>query len=142
MVDKELTAATRARQLKHALQLELQFLGAYALLLCAHGGMILFLNLQPDDLLNTRQNLEMVLAFPTWNFIIPGLIVSSVFLYDALSKRTASPRPRTKRSSQSTSQPLAGIHCSQVVDIAFTTEHGEKRLEELDDEDFGERSSK
>lgn len=139
LVDKEQSSANRAIRLKTALRTELRFLGAYALLLCAHGGMIVFIIAQPAGFLNMRQNLEMVLAFPTWNFIVPGIIVSSVFLYDALTKREGDEgddRPASSRSKHASR--TAVIQCSQVVDIAYATEHSEKRQEfETDEEEFG-----
>lgn len=101
--------------------------------------MIVFIIAQPAGFLDLRQNLEMVLAYPTWNFIIPGLIVSSVFSYDALTKREGDEGddiPSSSRSKDASRRTV--IQCSQVVDIAYATEHSEKRLEsEPDEEEFG-----
>lgn len=138
--DHTASNAGRALRLRKALRTDIRFLAAYVLQLCAFGGMTIFLTAKDAASLTTRQDMSLSLAFPTWNFIVPGLIVSAAFLYDALTHQEAEELvdhalPLNESSRQTTTK-LSTIQCSQVVDIAYTSDRDEKRIEDLEDEEL------
>lgn len=138
LVDKSHTFKERAYRLKRVLQSDVRFMVAYTLLLCAYAGMTVFESAKGQVILSTRQDLELSLAFPTWNFVLPGLIVSITFLYDALAYRDlddAPPSPTMRRASVRFQTPqVSVIQCSQVIDVVIAEERKRSDLGDFDEE--------
>jgi hypothetical protein len=102
--------------------------------------MSIFLAAKSWVILSTRQDLAICLAFPTWNFVVPALIVSTAFLYDAIVARG---KEETKRApllgqvnnSSSVTAGVSNIQCRQIIDVTYSTDRTEKRFEDLMNEE-------